>query len=1063
MSAPATVEKCRVSIFLSYSTIDSKAAVSIRDHIERDGIRCFFAERDIPAQSYWEVNLRNQIRSCQLFLLLFSPASRDSVEVQKEVTLADAEGKEIWVVELEPTKLIEFFKSRSFLERQFFRPYQNAGPDSLLPLISRIEKRWPARETCFRGRVTLDNCPYPGPAPFSKEFADLFFGRLESAQALRAAVTGDKRVLLVWGPSGAGKTSLLTVGLGKALAPHYFYSNPVDGNSAATLLSGLGRRISFDSRPKRQSDAEPVSEVLAAIEERPETDFVFCFDQMENFFTWPPPKVEEINHFLESLRTILLQAPKRVTVLISFRKESLADVQPHIKRFFEDNWGEFIVRKLTSRDAVICMTEPAACRSVYFDDKLAKALIEPIEDQASGGEPVVDPMNIQKICQELWREVATRRSKAAAWCIDENILPEILTKDEGLKKNASLYVSNVLRQYLRQRISQIADSLPEHSAGPRPEEYVLLSLLEFVGPNNVRQRVRERTTKDGPRVGRLSLDVVNQLVGSVLVRRCGDKEYELAHDALAEEVAKYGESSASVSAMKNLDSVLARESQSPETGTGFNRDSELLARLEPVRENKWPFQTEEADLIFRRALGDHRRTVRGAKISVDAWARILAEKAPDRLIQALADGLSDAQETVQLDVLDLLLKSDVRDLLRASEAEPLGVRLSDIALDSDRPHEVREKASQALASLRYETTIGNLFASYKKPETRHRARTALALVRHAEDRFDSMTPSSQTQWRSVSWLGRLGILTELWRWRWQQSYRWMLYMIMLAAPVTAIGAALPFIPLGHFGASLTMDTDYSAAAGIFHGFSGGVVWGIGVTAGLLIYCVILRGGRIRRNRTDAMGMALAATTGGFLGGIVNTLVIALVFVREGLYRAGWFATNEATAPKLHQVFVCTRHGWIMPIFGAFLGVGIGLSLNAILGDSKERWRGRSASPLAKTEINKSFRRVCANVFERSWQNVLWIAMAVICAALIIRPGKGLCDVTVRTLDPTCSQQPKLPSKWVRSAGLGVVILGGSLGQEIGFLFGLLSVQFGVNLKENREFLRSARHLEAAAE
>ena len=51
--------------------------------------------------------------------------------------------------------------------------------------------------------------------------------------------------------------------------------------------------------------------------------------------------------------------------------------------------------------------------------------------------------------------------------------------------------------------------------------------------------------------------------------------------------------------------------------------------------------------------------------------------------------------------------------------------------------------------------------------------------------------------------------------------------------------------------------------------------------------------------------------------------------------------------------------------------------------------------------------------------------------------------------------PLLPAEWKRTAGLALVILGGSLGQEISFLFGLLSVQRGVNLKENRDFVRPA--------
>lgn len=1027
-------------------------------------MQCFIAERDIRAQREWEAWIKDRIQNSQLFLLLFSAASRDSGEVRKEVELAIRHKRETWVFELEPTKINDFFRDENFMQRNFYR-----GPRAFEEILDNINLRWPVRDKLFCGQVLPNNCPYPGPAPFSDKFADLFFGRLEATQALVAAVNGDKRMLLVWGPSGAGKTSLLTVGLGKALAPQYFYSRPIDGASAGTLLVRLKNRLSPNPvGSSEDSDEDMANRIVAGIRERPETDLLFCFDQMENFFTWPPPTDQEINRFLDSMRTVLRKSPKRVTVMISFRKESLADVQPHIKRYFENDWGEFIVRKLTSADALICITEPARRRGVEFDEKLAKSLIAPIEQDQGGGDPIVDPMNVQKICQALWRDVAAKRDRETAWRIDGNILPEILGKDEGLEKNAGEYIKTVLQEYLHVRIAEIAMSLPPDTAGPKPEDYVLLSLLEFVGPNNVRQRVRETATKfvtkNGTReerlVGRLTLDVVNQLVSSGLVQRCGDKEYELAHDALADEIGKHGEASDSVSAMKNLDSVLSRENLASQADSGFNRDSELLARLEPVRENKWPFQEKEAELIFRRALGDHRRSVRGAKISVEAWANVLAEKAPGRLIQALEDGLADPQESVQVDVLDLLLKPAVRDLVRVVEAEPLGPRLSSIALDSSKSHEVREKASKALDLLGYEKTIASLFDLYKKPETRYQARTALALIRHAEDTSDNVTAAFKTMWNGVGRLGRLNILTELWHWRWQQSYTWMLYMIAVAAPVTAVGAALPFIPLGRYGASLTMDTDYGIAAGIFHGITGGLIWGLGVTAGLLIYCVILRGGRIRNKAAEAFGMATAASIGGAIGGLGNTAVIALVFVRLGLYRAGWFGTPDPNVAKWHQVMAETLCGWIMPIFGAALGIGIGLSLKKILSNRRELWISGSASPLAKGEMKKSLGRICLEVFKQSWVNIFWIGLGALAAALIIHPGLGTCDPSIHALPDDCIGQPILPPTWVRSAGLGIVILGGSLGQEIGFLFGLLSVQFGVNLKQNREFLRSAQ-LEAA--
>lgn len=158
----------------------------------------------------------------------------------------------------------------------------------------------------------------------------------------------------------------------------------------------------------------------------------------------------------------------------------------------------------------------------------------------------------------------------------------------------------------------------------------------------------------------------------------------------------------------------------------------------------------------------------------------------------------------------------------------------------------------------------------------------------------------------------------------------------------------------------------------------------------------------------------------------------------------------------------TRHGWITPVFGAALGIGIGLSLQSILADPAETWAGKSPTPFSKGEFGKCLRRVCGHVMGRSWHNVLWIAAGAICAALIISPGPGVCDGSLHTpLAQTCDKQPRLPSRQLRSAGLGIVILGGSIGQEIAFLLGLLSVRFGVNLKENREFLGCA-HSDTAA-
>lgn len=59
-------------------------------------------------------------------------------------------------------------------------------------------------------------CPYPGMAPFRQEDAQRFFGRKDEIQELRQRLD-EQSLILVMGPSGSGKSSLLSAGLIPAL------------------------------------------------------------------------------------------------------------------------------------------------------------------------------------------------------------------------------------------------------------------------------------------------------------------------------------------------------------------------------------------------------------------------------------------------------------------------------------------------------------------------------------------------------------------------------------------------------------------------------------------------------------------------------------------------------------------------------------------------------------------------------------------------------------------------------------------------------------------------------
>ena len=159
----------------------------------------------------------------------------------------------------------------------------------------------------------------------------------------------------------------------------------------------------------------------------------------------------------------------------------------------------------------------------------------------------------------------------------------------------------------------------------------------------------------------------------------------------------------------------------------------------------------------------------------------------------------------------------------------------------------------------------------------------------------------------------------------------------MATIFTAIGAGIAFTPMGAIGAALTLgDRAAGGAKGAFHGICGGVGWGIGIATALLLYWVVFKGGRFAQTKSGSVGAIFSAALGGFAGGIVLSFVLGFVFQNKSLYNAGWLLSvvPADVATKVGDMFLGSRHGWIMPILGLAVGAGIAWSLPRIFADPK---------------------------------------------------------------------------------------------------------------------------------
>ncbi len=124
-------------VFISYSTIDSASAETVRNVLEKNGLSCWMAPRDIPGGSNYTKEIPIAIRNCKVFVLILSENAQSSHWVLKELDSAVNSGKVILPFMLEDCILNDEF---NFLltGAQRYSAYQKKA-EAMETLIGRIK------------------------------------------------------------------------------------------------------------------------------------------------------------------------------------------------------------------------------------------------------------------------------------------------------------------------------------------------------------------------------------------------------------------------------------------------------------------------------------------------------------------------------------------------------------------------------------------------------------------------------------------------------------------------------------------------------------------------------------------------------------------------------------------------------------------------------------------------------------------------------------------------------------------------------------------------------------
>ena len=126
-------------VFISYSSKDKKIVLAVSNALEAEKIRCWYAERDIPAGADWPESIVNAIQEAQVLLLIFTDFSNSSKHVSTEVHIAISDGKPVIPFKLTPNGPTEGMKY--YLEKvHWLDAVDQPLEDAIDKLVDRVKK-----------------------------------------------------------------------------------------------------------------------------------------------------------------------------------------------------------------------------------------------------------------------------------------------------------------------------------------------------------------------------------------------------------------------------------------------------------------------------------------------------------------------------------------------------------------------------------------------------------------------------------------------------------------------------------------------------------------------------------------------------------------------------------------------------------------------------------------------------------------------------------------------------------------------------------------------------------
>ena len=411
---------------------------------------------------------------------------------------------------------------------------------------------------------------------------------------------------------------------------------------------------------------------------------------------------------------------------------------------------------------------------------------------------------------------------------------------------------------------------------------------------------------------------------------------------------------------------------------------------------------------------------------------------PDAHKQAFIHALTKGTPTMRCNVASLLGEGAILEL----SGELVGLVMNDPADD------VRRAAAAGLVRLNQNRLFSEVIERVNRDDSSSAAIGALSRIRVAADASEAPSVFEQ-RFRELPARVRSRIRLQAWHLRLKRGLA-ILALVLVPALFLSAGSAAAFKWLPGLLNYALCQAKPSAAMGVFHGITAAVIWGGGITLGLVAYRVIF--GREFGARSYLRPFAVIVT--GAMVGAINAaillLLISTVYMGPSLHAMGWVndSTQSLGSDFAQVLFFRTRFAWPYLITGTFLGIGMALMVNGLRASRK--WPQFLAQQTPLTGVRHTWRLICALVklaIRFAWPIPVALFIAGWLAFFVLRsapePGQWPHSWT-EGLSGGLSTEPSHEREWKISPwGEALGIMGDAATQAIGGFFAVVGMGLGI--------------------